>query len=986
MAFVSPFLRLGLVALVLLLTFTAPSAAQTSAATLQGTISDTGGGVLPGVVAKLQSPSTGLTREAVTNASGLYVFNFLPPGDYVITAELTGFKTARRADVKLEIGQHLDLNLKLEVGNLQETVNVEAVAPVLDRASPSIATVIQAGQLKNLPLAGRHWAGLMLLAPGAINTGDGTHLSVRFAGRARDDNNWTFDGIDATGVKDPRQDSDARLVISSESIAEFRVSSTMYSAESGTGAGGVVQLISKTGSNKFRGTAFDFVRNDKFDSKPFGTVGGMPHFSLNQFGGNVGGPVVPQKTFFFVNYEGIRQDQTRSFVRSVPSASYRAKATGALASILALYPRGTAATSNADIDDWAATERVTNDENAAMFRLDHRITDKTTIFGRYNFDRADLVRPGDTGVTKDYIRPANFTVQVQHIFGGSIVAEMKAGYNQSNRQSNRTGPTAQQISISGFTNLTGPQEVIENGSSYSVLGDVAIVRGRHNIKVGAEWRRMLVDVGEGSTTGLSYSNRSNFLANKLESFSIVDFPLMSGERWMSVGYLQDDIKWRPNLTINAGVRYEFYSVPDEKNGRDKVWRLSCGGWCAPDTRWYKPDYNNIAPRVGFAWAPTRFKDRTVFRAGYGIFFGPGQIDDTFAPIDNGGGRTTLTRSEAPTLSYPIDPFMGLAASVGNTARAIDENRVDQYAEHYSFTVQQALPFNMTMQAGYIGNQAHHLLDRIYINNIDPATGKRPLPAFSKIDIKSSGSNANFNGFQFSLYRRSANGLQLGTQYMWSFAHDEGSLGGGESTARQNSSCRTCEYGFTNQDIRHTLTVNWVYAFPFGRDGNADGGVARHILGGWQLSGLMQARTGRPLTIGASRSSGDLPDGNSSSQRADRVSGVELYPATQTPALWFNPEAFAVPAKGTWGNAGRNTVRGPALFQIDMALQRRIAIIGTWNLEFRAEAFNLFNRVNLGQPGSSVTSPTTFGRITGPLNSGYGTGTARQMQFMFRMNF
>ena len=961
-----------------------PAVAQTSNATLQGTVFDAGGGVLPGVTVKLQSPATGLLREAVTNDAGVYVFNFLPAGDYEVTAELTGFKSLRQPDIKLEIGQSRALDLKMEVGQLEEVLTVEGTAPVLDRTSASIGTVIQASQLKELPLAGRHWAGLMLLAPGAINTGEGTHLSTRFVGRSRDDNNWTFDGIDATGVKDPRQDSDARLIISSESIAEFRVSATLYSAESGTAAGGVVQLISKTGTNAFRGTAFDFIRNDRFDARPFATVGEMPPFHLNQFGVNTGGPIVPQRTFFFANYEGIRQRQTRSFTRSVPSAAFRAGVTGALASVVAMYPSGTQRTSNADIDDWQGNEEVTNDEDAGMFRVDHRLSDKSTVFARYNFDVADLVNPVDTGSSTSFIRPSNFTVQFQRIFSSNIVSETKFGYNQSNRRVEDTGPSTADIAVSGFTALTGPQETIENGRTYSVLSDIGMVNGRHNVKVGGELRRILIDVGEGNTTGLSYSSRSNFQANRLESFSIVDFPVVQGQRWWALGYIQDDIKWRPNLTINAGVRYEFYTVPVEKDGRDKVWRIACGGFCAPGTRWYDPDYNNFGPRVGFAWAPARFKDNTVIRAGFGVFFGPGQNDDVFAPIDNAGARTTLTRAEAATLAYPIDPFLPLAASVGNAARAVDEHRVDQYAEHYSLTFQQALPWRMTMQLGYIGNEGHHMLDRDNVNNIDPATGQRPLPQFGRVDIKSSGSSTNFNGLQVSLYRRASNGLQLGTQYMWSHAFDEGSLGGGESTARQNAACRSCEYASTNQDVRHTLTINGVYALPFFRNG--DGDVLSHFLGGWQLSGLLQARTGRPLTITASRATADLPDGNNSNQRADRVAGVDLYPANQTAEQWFNTAAFALPARGTWGNAGRNIVRAPGLFQVDLALQKRFAISGSRNLEFRAEAFNAFNRVNLGAPGTAVTSPTTFGRITGPLNRGYGTGTARQMQFMFRFNF
>jgi carboxypeptidase family protein len=959
-----------------------PAFAQSSNATLHGAIVDAGGGVLPGVTVKLQSPATGLTREVVTNGAGVYVFNFLPAGEYTINAELAGFKSLRQSDVRLEIGQSLALNLKMEVGQLEELVTVEATAPLLDRTSASIGTVIQASQLKELPLAGRHWSGLMLLAPGAINTGEGTHLSTRFVGRARDDNNWTFDGIDATGVKDPRQDSDARLIISSESIAEFRVSATLYSAESGTAAGGVVQLISKAGTNRFQGTAFDFIRNDTFDARPFGTVGEMPPFHLNQFGFNTGGPIVPQQTFFFANYEGIRQRQTRSFTRQVPSAAFRSTAVESIAPVVALYPQGTNRTSNPDIDDWVGTEEVRNEEDAAMFRMDHRFSDKTTVFTRYNFDIADLVNPVDTGVTTSFLRPVNFIVQVQRIFSSNIVSETKFGYNQSNRYVLDTGPSTGDVSVSGFTPLTGPQETTENGKTFSVLSDLGIVSGRHNIKFGGEIRRIFIDVGEGNTTGLTYSSRPNFLTNRLESFSIVDFPIVQGQRWWTLGYIQDDIKWRPNLTINAGLRYEFYTVPVEKDGRDKVWRLSCGGFCAPGTRWYDPDYNNFGPRVGFAWAPARFKDNTVLRAGFGVFFGPGQNDDVFAPIDNAGARTTLTRNEAPNLAYPIAPFLPLAASVGNAARAVDENRVDQYAEHYSLTFQQALPLRMTMQVGYVGNQGHHMLDRNNVNNIDPATGQRPLPQFGRVDIKSSGSSTNFHGLQFSLYRRAANGLQLGTQYMWSHAFDEGSLGGGESTAIQNATCRSCDYGQTNQDVRHTLTMNGVYQLPFG----SGDGLTRFVFGGWQLSGLLQARTGRPLTITASRATGDLPDGNNSNQRADRVTGVDLYPANQTAEQWFNPAAFAVPARGTWGNGGRNIVRAPGLFQVDLAVQKRFVISGSRNLEFRAEAFNAFNRVNLGAPGTAVTSPASFGRITGPLNRGYGTGTARQMQFMFRFNF
>jgi len=958
--------------------------AQTSNATLQGTISDTSGAVLPGVTVKLESASTGVSREQVTNAAGVYVFNFLAAGSYVVSAELSGFKTTRHDQVRLEIGQNLELDLAMELGQLNEVVSVEGTAPILDRSSAAIGTVIQASQLKELPLAGRHWAGLMLLAPGAINTGAGDHLSTRFVGRARDDNNWTFDGVDATGVKDPRQDSAARLIISSESIAEFRVSSSLYSAESGTGAGGQVQLISKMGSNQFHGTGYNFMRNDAFDSRPFGTQGDLPPFTLNQFGVNLGGPVVANRTFFFANYEGLRQRQTQSFTRFVPSSSYRSGVTGALASVVGLYPKGTGPTSDAAIDEWRGTERTTADENAGLVRVDHHLSDKTSFFGRYNFDIADIVSPADTGITTNKLRPSNFTFQAQRILGPTVVNESKFGYNASLRKSVREGPSTAQLTVPGFVALTGPQDITEDGRSFGVLNDTAILRGRNNIKFGGEIRRIFVDVGEGNTTTLAYSSRPNFQSNALDNFGIVDFPVVQGQRWWYLGYIQDDIKLRSNLTINAGVRYEYYSVVKEKDGRDRVWRIACGGFCPKGTPWYDADKNNVGPRVGFAWEPERFKNNTVIRAGYGVFYGPGQNDDVFAPIDNAGDRISLERVTVPTLSYPIEPFLALAATTGNSPRAVDEHRVDGYANHYSVSVQQALPYRFVTQIGYVGNQGRHLLDRNNINLIDPATGRRQLPQFGRVDIKSSESSTNFNGLQLSLHRPMAAGFLVGAQYMWSHAFDEGSLGGGESQEPQNAACRRCEWATTNQDIRHTLTVNWVYELWRGSDTNSGG--MQHIFGGWQLSGLMQARTGRPLTITVNRATTDLPDGNNRNQRPSVVPGVDPYPANQTPDQWLNLAAFAVPARGAWGNIARNTLRGPGLIQVDLALQKHFTIGGARNFAFRWEAFNVFNRMNLANPGTNISAPAQFGRITGPLNSGYGTGTARQIQLMLRVNF
>ena len=256
--------------------------------------------------------------------------------------------------------------------------------------------------------------------------------------------------------------------------------------------------------------------------------------------------------------------------------------------------------------------------------------------------------------------------------------------------------------------------------------------------------------------------------------------------------------------------------PGEKDGRDKVWRIACGGFCAPGTQWYNPDYNNFGPRVGFAWSPARFNDNTVIRGGFGVFFGPGQNDDVFAPIDNAGAARTLTRSEAPSLSYPIDPFLGVAATVGNAARAVDESRVDQYAEHYSVTIQQALPWR------------HDDANRLHRQPGAPHAGPQQREQHRSGDRQPAAAAVRPRRHQVERFERelqrpavlAATGARptacsSGTQYMWSHAFDEGSLGGGESTAIQKADCRSCDYGQTNQDVRHTLTINGVYELPFG---------------------------------------------------------------------------------------------------------------------------------------------------------------------------
>ncbi len=972
-----------------------PAPAQVDRASLVGRVSDSSGAVVPEAKVEALSQDTGLRRESLTAVTGAYTFSLMPVGVYTVTVTRTGFRAVTMKDVRLGVGDNRTLNIQLDVSGVDTAVTVESVAAALESTSAVVGTVIGARQMREIPLNGRHWASLMALAPGAINTGDGSQQTIRFVGRSRDDNNWTFDGLDATGVKDPRQEAALRLVISTDTIAEFRINSTLYSAESGGGAGGQVSLVSKSGSNAFHGSLFEFLRNDKVDARnPFDTS--KQPFRLNQFGGNAGGPIIKNRTFFFANFEGLRQRVSQTLTNDVPSAAFRARATApAVRQLLDLYPSGTVRTANADVDRVQADRSQSWQENAGSLRIDHRFSDNNTFFARYNVDDGVIVAPRsviEVDRQNDNFRPSNFVVQFQRVFSPTAVNEWKAGVNRSLLRRNTYGPLPSSVAVAGFSTLTQSNLLVEAGTSISLIDNLALTRGKHTLKIGGEIRRARVNVADPAFDSISvtYANRPAMLDNRVDSVAITGGSAVLGTRkTYYFAYFQDDFKVTPDLTLNLGMRYEYYGVNREVKDRYRVFDLNaCRGFCPHGTAWYFPDRNNFDPRFGLAWSPRALKGRTVIRGGAGVYHGPGQIDDVNTALDNTAGRFSLTTLEAPNLSYPVTPFLRQASEVGVTPRSLQRDRRDLYSVQWGLSIQQQLPRGFMTQLGYVGSSGVKLFARQYINNVDPVTRVRPLPTFGRMDEKRQDGKSNFNAFQVSLHRRVARGLTWGSEYMWSHSINDGNLGGGEGSQPQIALCRACDRGNSAQDIRHTITSNWMYQLPFGPNQRyLSAGLASKVLGGWETSGIWTARTGRMLTIGIARSAADAPDGNTSGQRPNLVPGVSIYaPGGPTFGQWLNPAAFAIPARGTWGNAGRSIGTGPGLVQVDFALQKNTPLSEGKSLVFRVEAFNLFNRVQAGNPGLTLTSPASFGLVTSGLNRTIGTGTSRQMQVAMRFVF
>src|SRR5437016_9568346 len=408
---------------------------QVDRANLNGTVADSTRAVVPGARVEVVSRETGLKRAVETGAGGVYSITGLPIGTYDLTISRDGFRDLEMKGIQLLVGETRTVDVELQLRTVSEEVQVLGTTAPLETTNSRVGAVLEHEQLENIPLNGRNWATLEALAPGAVNAGAGGQRDIRFVGRGRDDNNFTFDGIDATGVQEQSQKADARLNISLESIAEFRVESAVYTAESGASGGAQVNAVSKSGTNILHGATFEFFRDNALDARSPFHPSKTPPFRMNQFGANLGGPIARNRAFFFVNYEAIRQSLTQTVIGFVPNASFRTRTLAtspALKSILDGWPIGqTSIDANTDLYQASSVNVVR--ENSITARVDHNFTDRTSTFARYNVDDASIVRPFDQIGSRDTesIRPSNFVVQVMHIFSDRVLNEGKFGVNRS---------------------------------------------------------------------------------------------------------------------------------------------------------------------------------------------------------------------------------------------------------------------------------------------------------------------------------------------------------------------------------------------------------------------------------------------------------------------------------------------------------------------------------------------------------------------------
>ncbi|SFR97487.1 Carboxypeptidase regulatory-like domain-containing protein [Granulicella pectinivorans] len=879
--------------------------AQMTTGRLIGTVTDASGAVLSHAEVSITNEGTGIVRTVYTSGDGQFTAVSLPPAEYDVKVSATGFSSSEVKHLVLTVGQELIHDFKLPVTGATQDVTIDAGAAIaLDTSSAKIGANVSSREIENLPINGRQISQLYLLVPGATNAGTGTFDNIRFSGRAVEQNILRLDGIEATSIIDTSPGnlngeltSTFRLQQSLEAVQEFRVDSSSYPAEMGTGTGGQISFITKSGTNKFHGSLFEYVRNDFFDAHNTFVTTRKPKFRLNQFGGSIGGPVMKDKMFFFANYEGLRQIYPTAFSTPTLTNFYRAQipTTSPLYGLLAAFPTDPTPASAETATSTSSPVVVGNNkinEDFGSIRLDYHVNDRFSVFARYNRDQGVSTQVQDASLSKfgQVEVPQNGVIGVTQVWSPRVFNETKFGYNGAKmRVQGIAGPSPNadiskaRISIAGLTNIGALISLSSsfNGvgapytaQSYSYIDNLSLVRGSHTLKFGVEVRPLSLYNNQIGGTTYTYNTPALFVANapaQIQFFGdlsdLSPFTGLSGNALVKqayyIGYAQDEWKVTSNLTLSYGMRYEYFSPLHETRNKNVFFDMTAGTIIpkyAGD--WYTSKKTNFGPRVGLTWSPRWSENHTVLRLGAGMFYGPGQTEDQIQPEANDRVSRTFTTGKAYPILPATDVYQGYdinSPTLGYQPRAYAPGySIPERVTTYTASVQQELPGKMQMMVAYVGSTGSNLFLRSITNLItsvttNPTTGvgtavRQFGGRFAEIDYKTSGGFDQYHSLQSSLQRRFARGLSLGAQYTW--AKELGnSSGSNEATTAQNPYDFNTEYGRGTFDIRHSLNATVLYDLPFGRGRQFSlSGPLDAIAGGWQMGGIVNFRAGLPIDV------------------------------------------------------------------------------------------------------------------------------------------
>jgi hypothetical protein len=1013
--------------------FSAAVFAQSNTGSITGVVTDPNGAVVPNATVTITNQGTNEKRTVQADAEGRYEVPSLPTGIYTIEASSSGFQATTLKDLRLAVGEKARADVGLAASG------VSAVVEVIDqtRTDTETATVgetITADRVQNNPVNGRDFTQLLATVPGSVQTTNQFQTSINGIPSTFGGASVLVDGIDAgridlNGTSNVLGRIESRVNrVSMDSIQEIQVLEQNYSAQYGEALSAVINPITKSGTNSFHGSVFDYFRHENMDANDFfNNALGFPRskFRLNQFGGNISGPIVKDKLFFFANYEGVRQTRGQLFTSLTPTQAFRNAIAPALVPVVATLPLPTAPFTfpgqpapSGDVGFYSVQKDGKLREDTGSFKLDWQHSDNSQFSVRYNINDSKTTTPYGVGTDQSAdgtLRVQLFKLSHNYAFSSNVINEAAFGINH-NETNPSGGPSPFPImsflfADSALANI-GPAQFDQDrtGTVYHFLDTLGWVTGNHSFKFGVDVRLNRRSAIANQQDTLQFGSITDFQNNNPFIASTQGHPLLEFANENFAFFAQDDWKVHPRLSLNLGLRYSVSTVSREKNGFLQNFDLDTLTVTPVGEKVHNMDTNNFGPRFGFAFDVFGTQE-TVLRGGYGIFYNRELPASWGSPHANSFPSSSISIGDLfglgncpvppATWGYPVD--RSIFDGCGTSARFAIERDIDTaMAQHWSLNVQQDLGVGV-LTVGYVGNHVTHLLTDGVISprNLNRADidffgfNLRRLPQFGDIYLVGGYPSSNYHAMQANFRRNLSKGLQFNFNYTWSHTIDNVV---GFFKDYQDEFDTSSERASSDQDVRHNFSFDATYDVPVR---SVWEGGPRWIVDGWQLSTISQFRTGLPVNV--TMQGGTF---GGFSMRPNLIAGVDPYspsnsrcPGYSVPDCQFNEDAFSDPGVWVPGTTPRNFLRGLGFKQVDFSVAKRTRITENTSLQLRMDIFNLFNFVNFADasgglaPGDTPNTlrPTAFfGRSTSTVGNQLGGllgfGGPRQIQLSARFNF